>query len=79
MADSVEFIDCTTLSINYSVMGLATVTYTVVSNKNGPVIYNSINAGGRTMVGHVVNVTFGSIPMTSGWFETQVSLSAWVT
>lgn len=75
--DIVEFIDCTSLSISYDVMGIATVNFTVVRNNAewpSADIMNSIEAGGRTFTGYVTNASITQIPFTSSWFETRVTL-----
>ena len=69
-----EFIDCTSLNISYNVMGIATVSYTVVHNSYGFVTYNSVSAGGQTFSGYVINASLNQIPNTQGWFETHVTL-----
>ena len=71
-----EFIDCTSLNISYNVMGIATVSYTVVHDSAQFVTYNSILAGGQTFTGYVVNASVNQIMNTSGWYETQVTLIA---
>jgi hypothetical protein len=73
----VEFIDCTSLSISYDVMGIATVNFTVVRNDaNWPSssVLNDIEAGGRTFSGYVTNASISQIPFTNEWFETRVTL-----
>lgn len=69
-----EFIECTSLSITYDVMGVATVVYTVVHDVPGMKAYNTISAGGQTFRGYVANAAVTTIPNTSGWFETHVTL-----
>jgi len=71
-----EFIDCTSLSMSYNVMGLVTVSYTVVHNSFNIVTYNSISAGGQTFTGYVMNASLNQIPNTEGWYETHVTLIA---
>lgn len=71
-----EFIDCTSLSFSYNVMGIVTVSYTVVHNNFNFVTYNSISAGGQTFSGYVTNASLNQIPSTQGWFETHVTLLA---
>ena len=70
---TVEFIECTSLSISYDVMGIATVSYTVVHDTPGFVTYDSITAGGKTFDGHIMNASMNPIPGTK-WFETQCVL-----
>jgi len=75
----VEFIECTTLSISYNVMGIATVTFSVVSNQkefpSGDLI-NSITVGSpsTTFAGYVTDAYMQAIPNTVGWYETKVTL-----
>lgn len=71
-----EFIDCTSLSVSYNIMGIATVSYTVVHNSFQFVTYNNISAGGQNFSGYVINASVNQIPNTEGWFETHVTLLA---
>jgi hypothetical protein len=71
-----EFIDCTSLSFSYNVMGIVTVSYTVVHNVFNFVTYDSISAGGQNFRGYVTNASLNQIPSTEGWFETHVTLLA---
>ncbi len=71
-----EFIDCVSLNISFNVMGIATVSYTVVHDSPGFVTYNSVTAGGQTFTGYVVNASVDQILNTSNWFETHVVLIA---
>lgn len=71
-----EFIDCTSLNISYNTMGIATVTYTVVHDSPGFVVYTTINAGGQTFQGYITNASMNQIPNTEGWFETHATLLA---
>lgn len=72
MAES--FIECTSLNVSYDIMGIATVTYTVVSDTPGfDNVENSISAGGQTFTGYVVNAAMNQIPYTT-WYETHVTL-----
>lgn len=67
------FIECTSLSISYDIMGIATVNYTVVSDESDIVAYNQITAGGQTFTGYITNLTHQRIPKTE-WWETNVTL-----
>jgi hypothetical protein len=71
-----EFIDCTSLNLSYNVMGLVTISYTVVHNTADFVTYNTVDAGGQTFTGFVTNASFNQIPQTEGWYETHVTLIA---
>jgi hypothetical protein len=73
----VEFIDCTSLSISYDVMGIATVNFTIVRNQEGwpsQAIMNNVSAGGRSFDGYVTAASLAQIPNASGWYETRVTL-----
>lgn len=71
-----EFIDCTSLSISYNIMGVATVSYTIVSDSPGLKAYKTIDAGGNHYTGYVTNITLNQIPGSAGWFENHVTLVA---
>lgn len=74
MAENIEFIDCTTLSINYDIMGIATVSYVLVSNIQGMRYWHPINAGGQTFSGYVSSIDMNIIPDTEGFNENHVTL-----
>lgn len=79
MATYIQFIDCTSLNINYNIMGIATVTYTVVSNSSNfpdEDFMNSITVGNpdTDFNGYVTDAYLSSIPNTVGWYETKVTL-----
>jgi hypothetical protein len=80
MAESFEFIDCATISIQYQVTGLASVSFTVVSTEQEPGVlderdYTQLNWGGLDFKGYVTQVDssiiVGSIPSV---FEHRFSL-----
>jgi len=68
-----QFKECTSLSISYDNLGLATVNYTIVSDTSNPSIDTSITAGNQIFTGYVTNLSINYIPGTN-WYETQVSL-----
>jgi hypothetical protein len=69
-----SFIDCTSLNVSYDVMGIATVTYTIVSDEPGfSNVQNSIPAGGQVFTGYVTSASMSQIPYTS-WYETHITL-----
>jgi len=74
-----EFIDCTSLSVSFNVMGIATVSYTIVSDTPGLKAYDNLTFGGRTFDGYVANISLNHIPGTSGWYENHVTLIATAT
>ncbi len=70
------FIECTSLNINFNVMGIATVTYTIVSDSPSMDQIDAtipISAGGQTFNGFVTNASMNQIPNTS-WYEIHVTL-----
>jgi len=69
-----QFVECTSLNISYDVMGIATVSYTIVHEGPTVVPYNQIHAGGATFSGYVTSMSTNIIPRTRGWFETHVTL-----
>ena len=71
-----EFIECTSLNINFDIYGIATVSFTIVSDEPGMKYKTSISAGGQTFDGYVTNISFNQIPGTAGWFESHVTLIA---
>lgn len=70
------FMDCTSLSISYNTMGIATVSFTMVHNTNDFEVMESVSAGGQNFNGHVISATMNRIPNTNGWYETHVTLLA---
>jgi hypothetical protein len=51
-----EFIDCATLSINYDLLGQATVSFTVVAvlaQPNDPTAYTDLTFGGVQFTGYI--------------------------
>lgn len=73
---SCGFIDCTSMSFNYDIMGKVTISYTVVHNKAEFCYAEEIYAGGKTFKGEVTSLSLNYIVGTSGWYETHVSLIA---
>ena len=75
-SQTIAFIDCTSLSFSYDIMGIVTVSYTVVHNVPEYIVFTKIEAGTREFTGHVINATFNPIPATEGWYETYVTVIA---
>ena len=73
---TVEFIECTSLNISYDKMGIATVSFTIVSNEPGFKFRTEITAGGRTFTGYVTNASLNLIPNTESWYESHITLTA---
>lgn len=73
---AVNFIDCASLNVSYSIMGIVTVSYTIVQDTyDTNNIESIIIAGGQTFSGYVSNVSVSPIPRTN-WFEISVTLMA---
>lgn len=69
-----EFIDCASINVSFDIMGIATVSYTIVSSSTTMgSLSNSISIGGQTITGHVVAASMSMIPNTE-WTETHVTL-----
>jgi len=83
MAILKEFIECTSVSISYDIMGVATVSYTVVFQTDGSdpefIYYNPVEYGKRTYTGYISNMNINTIPETENWYECQVSLTTVTT
>jgi hypothetical protein len=73
-SESIEFIDCSSVNVNYDIMGVVTVSYTVVHNKPEFVTYDSIDVGGVSFDGYVTNASMNPMPKSEGWYETTVTL-----
>lgn len=79
-----KFIECTSVSISYDIMGIATISYTIVSNRPGlnvsldggndptNIVYSISN---QTYYGYVTSASLKQIPST-GWYESHVSICA---
>lgn len=68
------FIECTSLSFNYDIMGRVTVNYTVIHNDPNFCYEEEIIAGGQVFSGEVSNMTLTQIAGTTGWYQTNVTL-----
>ena len=72
--DGCGFIDCTSLSFTYDIMGRVVVSYTTVHQQTGFCYTKVIKAGGQTFTGDVTAMTLNQIAGTVGWYETHVTL-----
>lgn len=68
-----EFIECTSINISYDNLGLATVSYTLVSDIPNPTIQTVIETDSVTFTGYPTSITMNIIPGTD-WYETHVTL-----
>lgn len=68
------FIDCTSVNISYNVYGLATVTYTVVSDIPGIHHFgdDSFSIGNQTYYGYIASASVNRIPNTT-WYESHIT------
>jgi hypothetical protein len=73
-----EFIDCTTLSISYDILGEATVSFTVVAAQAQPInpqVYTDLTFGGIRFTGYITSLTVRRVAGTIV-YEHQYSLNA---
>lgn len=70
------FIECTSLSFSYDIMGLVTVSYTMVHDTIELTVTTQVSAGGQTFRGYIIDASMNTIPKTKGWYETHVTMIA---
>jgi len=73
---AVAFVDCGALTINFNVMGIATVTYSIITdtpNLNQIDDTLPLEAGGKTFTGFVTSASMRQIPKTN-WYEINVTI-----
>jgi hypothetical protein len=75
MAD-VSFIECTSLNFSYDIMGLVTVSYTMVHTNADITVRSNISAGGQTFRGYIVDASMSTVPNAMGWYETNITMVA---
>lgn len=68
------FIECTSLSFNYAISGVCTVSYTMVHNTPNFCYVTTLEAGGQIFSGYISDMTMKTITGTSNWYETNVVL-----
>lgn len=62
-----EFIDCDSISINYDILGVANVSFTVVATQAEPTDtnqYTTLIFGGIEFTGHITNLEIRQVPGT---------------
>lgn len=74
MAEPLEFIDCTSLSITFDIMGIATINFTIIANTPGLKVRTTISAGGRTFVGYVTNASCTPLINAPKWYANNITL-----
>ena len=73
-----EFIDCSTLSINYDILGQATISFTVVAANEQPIdpnVYTDLTFGGIQFTGYITNLEVRRIEGTIV-YEHRYTISA---
>jgi len=74
----IEFIDCTTLSINYDILGQATLSFTVVAAAKEPIdtsVYTDLTFGGVRFTGFITGLEIRKIAGTLV-YEHRYTVSA---
>ena len=71
-----DFLDCSSLSFSYDIMGVTTINYTIVHDTESAQLRREITAGGHVFSGYISNISTMPVPNTEGWFETNVTLVA---
>ncbi len=74
-----ELVECESMNVSYNEMGIATVTYTVITDSEAiPLVVqaDSIQVGNRIFNGYVTNLYQQPIPKTEGWYTTNVTMVA---
>ncbi len=77
MADeAIEFIDCATISIQYSATGAASVSFVVVKNDTNTLEndYSAPTFGGVNFDGIIMSAVQRVIIGSGGWCEWQIQL-----
>jgi len=75
MAEIIEFIDCSTISIQYDATGRASVSFTVVKNDDSTLRdYSSLFFGGVNFTGVIMSAVQRPILGGGGWVEWQMQL-----
>jgi hypothetical protein len=75
------FVECESVNVSYSEMGLATVTYTKITTDSGFPITNSVTFGGHTFEGVVMSALKQPIPDSENseegvWYTINVTMIA---
>lgn len=77
----VQYYDCSAESISYNIMGIATISYTIISDNPNPSITPAFSSGGVSFNGVITNYATQIIPKSEhasngGWYSTNVTLVA---
>lgn len=82
MSTLIEFIDYTTFSVNYDVMGTVTATFVVLRNTYGmpsSKFLSTVAMSNVTLTGYVTSITINPIAKSAGWVECTISMIAIAT
>ena len=76
-----QYYDCSAERITYSIMGVATINYTIISDNDTPSLSSTFVAGGVGFNGIITNYNTQLIPKSEhseggGWYITNVTLVA---
>ncbi len=74
------FIDCTSLSVSFNIMGQATISYVMVHKENRLCYKDPSNfvISNRVFCGYILNMQMSRIPDTA-WYETSITMIATTT
>lgn len=74
--ENIEFIDCSTISIQYEATGKATVSFTVLRSDTEALknLYTRVTFGNVTFIGVLMNANKKVIPGGEGWTEWQLQI-----
>ena len=76
-----QYYDCSAERISYSIMGIATINYTIISDSSTPSLATSFSAGGQSFIGVIMSYSTQLIAKSEhsengGWYITNVTLVA---
>lgn len=74
--ENIEFIDCSTISIQYEATGRATLSFTVVRSDTESLkrVYTTITFGNVTFQGVLMSANKKPVLGGEGWTEWQLSI-----
>jgi len=67
------FIDCSTVSISFDIMGIVTVSYTIVSDSPSVDVPTGVHLGAVSVDGYIASASMTMIPGTN-WYETHITM-----
>lgn len=67
------FIDCSTVNISFDIMGIATVSYTIISDSPTTQAPTSMSLGAVSVDGYIASASMTMIPGTD-WYETHITM-----